>query len=207
MHDETNIHHSLAETGREISNDISRLSDAQLLNRIWEDNDRRAYKFLIDRYLKPLWRLATNILNDQAEAEDVIQEVFMGLWQKKLDWDEKGSAQFTTWLYRAVLNKCIDIKRKRVSRKTTTVEIPAIIKDSRPHSEEILQNKQKRHRVKDALSELPDTQRRAMHLFYYEDWKIEDIARHMGTSIDSVKALLKRGRQAVKGSLTAAGSL
>lgn len=179
------------------------LSDAVLLGRIYDEDDKQAYKLLLDRYLKPLWRLAANILNDHSEAEDVIQEVFMGLWHKKLDWDAKGDAQFTTWLYRVVLNKCIDIKRKK-SRQTVSIEIPQMTRDQRPHSEDILAKKQEIRSVKDALVLLPESQRRAMHLFYYEECKLEDIADHMRISVDAVKSLLKRARQNLKSDLVQA---
>ena len=106
------------------SNNISTLSDSALLVRIFENNDERAYEILIDRYLQPLWRLASNILHDGSEAEDVIQDVFAMLWHRKLDWDSQGDAKFTSWIYRVVLNKCIDVKRKKQRQALSGKDIP-----------------------------------------------------------------------------------
>jgi RNA polymerase sigma-70 factor (ECF subfamily) len=172
--------------------------DYALLHRVYHHHDQRAYAALVERYLNPLWRLANSALRDSTEAEDVIQEVFAQLWDKKLDWDEKGDAQFTTWLYRVTINKCIDFKRKKANRPLDSQAIPAQYEDQKPDSEAMLGQKQKARTIREALEQLPDTQRRAMYLFYYKEHSLERIAEKMETSINAVKSLLKRGRQGVK---------
>ncbi|MAS86593.1 MAG: hypothetical protein CMH30_01240 [Micavibrio sp.] len=170
-------------------------TDSALLNRIHSTQDKAAYKALVNRYLQPLWRLASNILHDKSEAEDIIQDVFAQLWHATPDWDGKGEASFKTWLYRVTLNKCIDVKRKKAHQTLNAESALSVIKDSRDSSEDMLHQKQNARMVREAVKRLPKTQQQALHLFYFQEKSIEDIAAEMDTSIDAVKSLLKRGRQ------------
>jgi RNA polymerase sigma-70 factor (ECF subfamily) len=170
-------------------------TDSALLNLIHTTQDKIAYKALVNRYLQPLWRLASNILNDKSEAEDIIQDVFAQLWHTTPDWDDKGEASFKTWLYRVTLNKCIDVKRKKSRQALNADTALAFIKDSRASSEEMLHQKQNAKRLRAIVKRLPKTQQQALHLFYFQEKSIEDIAVEMDASIDSIKSLLKRGRQ------------
>jgi len=85
--------------------DFSKHTDEVLLALI-RDDDQQAFKALYDRYWTPLWSYARNAMADSDDAEDIVQELFMALWEKR------GSLQINTslkaYLFRATLNKVID---------------------------------------------------------------------------------------------------
>tara|TARA_Y100001001_G_scaffold164688_1_gene198076 strand:- start:2830 stop:3522 length:693 start_codon:yes stop_codon:yes gene_type:complete len=180
----------------------ARQEDAALLALIAKGDDR-AFQEIVDRYIQPIWRLASNILNDRHEAEDVVQDVFMMLWDKDINWQANG-AKFSTWLYRVVLNKCIDIKRKKSRQHLSDIDIPKLFEDERPDSHARLSEKQTSDSLLRAIETLSAPQQKALKLFYFEDLSLAQIAERMETTLDSVKSLLKRGRNCLKTTLNEA---
>ena len=85
--------------------------DLALLDRIGR-GDGAAARAMVDRKLPRLLRLATRMLGDSSEAEDVAQESFVRLWRQAGRW-RPGAARFDTWLHRVALNLCYDRLRKR----------------------------------------------------------------------------------------------
>ena len=88
-----------------------RQSDEELLALIgW--GDAKAIRLMIQRKLPRLLALAVRMIGDKGDAEDVVQEAFLRVWQQASSW-RSGDASFDTWLYRVTLNLCYDRLRKR----------------------------------------------------------------------------------------------
>ena len=75
--------------------------------------DAQAFQQLVDTGIDRVLAVARRTLGDEAEAEDVAQEVFLRLWRQAEKW-QGGRAQVSTWLYRVTVNACID--RLRVAK-------------------------------------------------------------------------------------------
>ena len=82
--------------------------------------ERQAVSALVNRYSPGVLALATRMLADRAEAEDVTQETFIRAWKALPTWEPR--AKFSTWLHRVALNLCYDRLRKR--RESTVAELP-----------------------------------------------------------------------------------
>jgi len=163
--------------------------------------DELAFRTLVERHAVLVRRLALNVVRDEQEAEDVAQEAFVSAWKNRHAW--RPEARFTTWLYRIAMNKAID--RYRTRRATPqTDEVIAHIADrdicaaDTPEQHESLERKQSSSTLLSALDTLPITQRTALKLFYFDEMDVAEIASVMATSQQSVRSLLKRGRQALK---------
>ena len=157
-------------------------SDDSLLARMRAD-DTAAYRLLVERHIDRAFGLALRVLKNSADAEDVTQEAFVKAWQKRHDWQE-GRAKFSTWLYRVIVNACIDQLRGPKGENLEDVAEP------RDESEDAVSDK--------ALSRLPAPQRAAITLSYHEGLSNKEIAEVMGTSLFAVESLLKRGRQRLR---------
>ena len=169
-------------------------SDEELIEAI-RAGDKHAYQILVKRYLGKIWRLAVSILHNEAEAEDAVQDVFLSLWQSIGKWDPAGQARFSTWIYRVSFNKCIDIKR---ARKPTVSDDQAPEKATEENAYDHMLQNEISDKISVLLSELPETQRMAMLLYYYEELSVDEISAKLETSEQSVRSLLKRGRKALK---------
>lgn len=170
------------------------MSDEDLVGLIIK-GDKQAYQILVQRYLNKIWRLSMSILKDEQEAEDAVQDVFLTLWKSLKTWDPQGKAKFSTWIYRVSFNKCIDIKRKH--KPSTGAEDNDIVSKDQTQYQELLQ-KQLSEKLTSILKHLPDSQRSALLLFYYEELSVKEISVKLDRSEQSIRSLLKRGRATLK---------
>lgn len=160
-------------------------------------NDAAAVEVMVERKLPRLLSLATRMLGDRTEAEDVAQEAFLRIWRVAPDW-RRGEARFDTWLHRVVLNLCRDRLRKR---RETLVAEPPDLPDDRPGAEAGLLAAEDRRRVQHALAELPERQREAIVLQFYQELSNRDAAEVMGVSVEALESLLSRARRQLRASL------
>jgi len=170
--------------------------DAQLMSRI-AAGDQRALQALMQRHLGRTVRLAARVLGSTAAAEDVAQDAFIRVWKHADRWqdpDEAG-AKFSTWLYRIVLNLCIDEKRKKTFGNIDDVPEQA---DSTPDAERQMQRREQSARVQAALAELPERQRTAFVLCFYEDFSNREAADMLGISVKALESLLVRARKTLR---------
>jgi RNA polymerase sigma-70 factor (ECF subfamily) len=157
-------------------------------------NDAAAVKVMVGRKLARLLSLATRMLGDRTEAEDVAQEAFLRIWRVAPNW-RSGEAKFDTWLHGVALNLCRDRLRKR--RETLVAEPPDLL-DDRPGAEAGLLVAEDQRQVQHALAELPERQREAIVLQYYQELSNRDAAEVMGVSVEALESLLSRARRQLR---------
>lgn len=84
--------------------------DEDLINRL-AANDEAAFRQLVERHIDRAFAIALRILGSRADAEDVVQDSMLKVWTHRGQW-QHGRAKFSTWLYRVVTNRCIDLYRQ-----------------------------------------------------------------------------------------------
>ncbi|GAB3120422.1 sigma-70 family RNA polymerase sigma factor [Novispirillum itersonii] len=167
--------------------------DDVLLARMKAD-DAAAYRVLVERHVDRAFALALRMLGNRADAEDVAQDALIKAWVHRHDWQE-GRARFSTWLYRVVVNRCIDLRRRPVGACLDDVPEP---EDDARSAEQTLHRRQVFDRLGHAISLLPEQQRAALTLAYFEEMANAEIAAVLGTTVKAVESLLKRGRQTLR---------
>jgi RNA polymerase sigma-70 factor (ECF subfamily) len=172
--------------------------DEDLVRRVGE-GDKRAAAELVRRHLPRMVGLARRMLGDAAEAEDVAQEVFLRVWKHAASW-KPGQAKFETWMHRVAMNLCLD-RLRRGSRNGGEVSPEA--PDATASATRALDDKQRRDRVRDALQVLPERQRAALVLCYYQDRTNIEAAEILNVSVDALESLLSRARRSLKTELAA----
>jgi RNA polymerase sigma-70 factor (ECF subfamily) len=186
----TSVLFNASQTSPEVT--VASLDD-HLIERM-RQNDEGAYRLLVERHIDRAYGLALRILRSPADAEDVAQEAFVKAWIHRDNW-QAGRAKFSTWLYRVIVNGCIDLQRKPRNEWIDQVPEPA---DNAEDCVTSIQKRQIYGRLEAAVDRLPDQQRTAVLLSYYEDMSNAEIADVMGTTISATEALLKRGRQRLR---------
>ncbi|WP_408526646.1 RNA polymerase sigma factor [Paraburkholderia fungorum] len=174
--------------------------DAELLARIGQQ-DPAAVRSLVARKLPRLLALATRMLGDRAEAEDVAQEVFVRIWKQASRWKE-GGARFDTWVHRVALNLCYD--RLRGRREDPHAGLPDEADPAAP-PDAALEARGENQRVRAALAALPARQREALILNYYQEMSNIDAAALMGITVDALESLLARARRNLRAQLAGSG--
>jgi RNA polymerase sigma-70 factor (ECF subfamily) len=161
--------------------------------------DHGAFRQLVDRHVDRAVALAQRIVGSRAEAEEVVQEAFLRVWTTAPRWNPEG-AMFRTWFSRVLTNLCIDRRRRpRHAALDETHDPP----DERPNAAESLAADEEAGRVRAAMARLPDRQRAALALCYFDEMGNQEAATALGVTVGALESLLVRGRKALKDALQA----
>lgn len=167
-------------------------SDSTLLL-LYAAGDSAAAATLMARLAPAVLGMSYRILNDRAEAEDVVQEAMIRLWRIAPDWDA-GRAQVSTWLYKVALNLCRDRLR---ARRTVGMPDGFDVADDAPSAAQGLLEQARVDALQAALTTLSDRQRQAVVLRHIEGLANPEIAEIMGVSVEAVESLSARGKRAL----------
>lgn len=152
--------------------------------------DDAAFTQLVDKYKRRVLFTAYRYVGDASASEDLAQEVFIKVWQKAGSFKHKSL--FSTWLYRIVVNHCLNYRAKQ--KRIKTVRLDEQIPDSSVGSEERLEKERQSRIVREAVSKLPKRQRMALILSRFEGKTYKEIAEVMGVSLSSVESLIFRAK-------------
>ena len=183
----------LAPDSAPVTADVVYDEDSELLDRL-ATGDEVAFRMLVERHIDRAYAIALRIVGNAADAEDVVQDTMLKIWSHRGRW-QHGRAKFSTWLYRVVSNRCIDLRRKPRNENVETVPEVA---DGQPGAVEIIERNELNGMLELAMQRLPEQQRIAVILSYHENMSNGEIAQVMDTTVAAVEALLKRGRQQLR---------
>ncbi|MGK5111961.1 MULTISPECIES: sigma-70 family RNA polymerase sigma factor [unclassified Geodermatophilus] len=180
--------------------------DADLLLRV-RAGDGAALEELYLRYSRPAFALARRILADDALAEDVLQEVFLGVWRDPAAYDhDRGS--LSSWLMGLVHHEAVDAVRREEAhrRRLGRADDPAGEPASGGDVEEDVWGRIVAARVRAALGALPDAQREALTLAYYGGYTQREVAALTRAPLGTVKTRMLAGMRRLREDLgTVAG--
>lgn len=172
--------------------------DTALMQRVAR-GDHAAFRLLTDKYLRHAVTMAYRVLFDRTEAEDVAQEAFLRVWQHAGRWRPDGGASFRTWLNRVVINLSID--RRRKPRMAVLDDQPEPIDEDGATPYEARLAQETGDRVAAALQKLPERQRAAILLCFWEGEGNIAAAEALGVSIGALESLLVRAKRALRDDL------
>lgn len=171
---------------------VEKISDEKLMSRV-TNGDQSAYAELVNRHMKPVFRLSYSLLRDTGKAEDITQDTFFTLWESADKW--KPSGQLKSWLFRIARNKSID----EIRRRKDHVDIDkTAIKDEQKSPYNHVIDHQLTSIINDHLKELPGRQREAITLVHFLECTNIEAAEAMEISIEALESLLSRGRKKLK---------
>ena len=168
--------------------------------------DSSALAALYDRHARAIYSLALRILTDAAEAEDVVQDVFTQAWRQATRYDA-SRAPVVGWLMIMTRARSLDRLRRRRARIATTEMDPATPhpKDPDVDQETLAITAEQADRLRGALRDLPDGQRAAIELAYYEGLSQSDIAERLQQPLGTVKTRIRTGLLKLRDALAGRG--
>lgn len=164
-----------------------RLTDDELMLLV-QKKDLDALKELYARYERLTYSMAMKILRNSQEAEEVVQDVFIKIWNKSTLYDSSRGQKFSSWLLRVCHNTAIDKLKRRRGANLLDVENLASIPDIRIDLDNELEMKSLKNRIKEALRKLPEEQREIIELLYFEGFTQSEVAEGMGIPLGTVKS-------------------
>lgn len=156
--------------------------------------DAGGCRVLMQRHLGKLHALASRLLGNAADADEVCQDAFLRAWKQAPGW-QTGGARFSTWLHQVVLNLCRDRLRGRREQVSSSA-LDALVDGHDP--EQRASARDSAAHVRDAVRELPERQRDALLLVHFQGLSNIEAARIMEVSVDALESLLARARRSLK---------
>ena len=145
---------------------------------------------LVEMYKDNIYAAAFNICKSAADAEDVVQDTFLQYYMTKKEFDDEKHIRY--WLLRVAINKAKNIQSSFRRKKEMSLEdYVETLTFETPESRELFEE----------VMKLPEKYRVVIHLFYYEDYSIKEIAKILRVTESSVKVRLSRGRAKLKDAL------
>ena len=149
--------------------------------------DTKEYERLVNLYLGSIYRVALNGCTGSSDAEDVVQNTFVKLWERKDAFPDDDYAR--KWLIRVAVNECKSLWRTAWHRKTTYLK--------EAEKEPVFSTPEKSD-LYYAVRELSVKYRQIVHLYYFEEYSVKEIAEIMKLSETAVQTRLLRARQQLK---------
>ena len=172
-----------------------------------QSGDGDAFRLLVERHSRNVFRLAYRMTGNEQDAEDVVQETFLRAYKQLHNYEARSS--FATWLYRIASNYSLDLirmrKRHNDRREPAAPEgerdVFETIPANAPGPDRLVFSGQVQQRVNDAMNELSEQERAAFVLRHYEGLSIDEIGRMLGTSINATKHSIFRAVQKLRRAL------
>lgn len=184
----------------------------------WEDHSlslalregsEEAYEALLSRFQQPVYALALRLLNDQSDAADVVQEVFLKVFRNIGNF--RGQSSLKTWIYRITVNEAHNARRWFFRHRKREVELDdepetarslkEVLPDSSRSPFDVVLDGEQHSMIEAALERINPTFREAVVLRDLVDLSYEEIADVLGLSLGTVKSRILRGREALRGEL------
>jgi RNA polymerase sigma-70 factor, ECF subfamily len=161
--------------------------------RACQQGDREAFRLLFEGYKDRVFSIASYSLGDESAADDITQQIFVKLFDRINQF--RGDSEFATWLYRLVINSCLDERRR--TRRLQPVEEFTPMKDTgrRKPPEARYERREIAGSVRIAICELKPKMRLPIILKYIEGLSYEEISNVLGCSKGTVASRLNRAHK------------
>ena len=178
------------------TDDITLLSDNELIEKIVKANDTHLFAVLYDRHVSLVYNKCYGFANSKEEAQDLTHDVFIKLFVKLRTF--KGTSKFTTWLYSFTYNFCVNyVTRNNYKKNEKNFEDEISDNSDEIDSTEEVLFEMKTEKLKKALNLIDPHEKMILLLKYQDDFSIAEISEALEIGDSAVKMRLKRAREKV----------
>ena len=158
-----------------------------------------SFNHLMDKYKVRLYWLIRRMVNDHSDTDDILQEVFIKVWQKLGEFREESNLY--TWLYRIAVNQTLNFLSRANKHKTLRIEDePEAI--NKGTGIDYVNGDEITARLEKAIVLLPERQRLVFNMRYYDEMTYEQMSEVLGTSVGALKASYHHAVRKVENFLT-----
>ena len=155
--------------------------------------DRKAFESLYERTSSKLFGVCLRILGERAEAEEVLQDVYLTIWRKAGMYDAQRASP-VTWLAMIARNKSIDrLRGMRMDRATDPIDFGAELADDGAGVAALAELRSEGQRLHNCMDELSGEQRSAIRVAFFEGCTYEELAARSQTPLGTIKSWIRRG--------------
>lgn len=174
--------------------------DQELIEQV-KKGDKTAFKSIYSRFSQVTYNLALRILKDKEDAEEVVQEIFLQIWNKAYSYDP-GRGAVSTWVVNIARSRSID-KLRTVGYRNKNVEInEEKVNSNADLSRTIEDRDESKNVIRQALDSLPDKQRIAIELVYFGGLTHIEAAEELEEPVGTIKTRIRLGVMKLKDKIT-----
>ena len=166
-------------------------TDQELIDRI-KEKDKDALREIYSRFSQTVYNLAYRMLRDREDSEEVVQEIFLQVWNKA-DTYERGRGAVSTWIINIARSRSIDRLRKLGYRDKNTELDEERLNSTTDFSRIIEDREEKTSVISKALNTLPENQRAVIELVYFEGYTHTEAAQLLKEPVGTIKTRLRLG--------------
>jgi RNA polymerase sigma-70 factor (ECF subfamily) len=161
-------------------------SDIELVERV-RGGDDEAFRILVERHSRSIYRSAFRITGNAADADDVVQETFLRSYRALGSFDARAS--FTTWLHRIAINCSLDLidSRKRRDHRINDGEDLSLLVSPDASPDRVALGTEMQRAIAAAMAQLTGNERTAFVLRHFEGMPLEEIGQILGTRLNATK--------------------
>ena len=174
-----------------MNNKYSSINEKELLPKI-ADKDEEAFSELYKRFSQVVYNLSYRVVKNKSDAEEVVQKVFVQIWNKAENYDQ-GRGAVSTWIMNITRSRAIDkIRSLKKTRNNISMD-DTFLQFISPKGFIIEDAKEKREIIKEALSKIPPEQKTVVETIYFEGYTHSEAADYLDIPIGTVKTRLRLG--------------
>ena len=172
------------------------MTDEELVSKIISSNDTKLFGILYDRFSKSIYNKCYSFVNNEDEAKDLTQDIFLKLFVKLSSF--KGKSKFSTWVYSFTYNHCVNYVTRNPIKKHEVRLVDTYKIDNYSEEIEMIDDDDDDYlgeKLNIALEKISVDDRSILLLKYQDDLTIKNLMQHFGISSSAVKMRIKRARE------------
>ena len=162
----------------------------------FKNGDLDAFQKIYNSYCKPLYRFALSYMKDTFDAEEIVQDVFLKVWEKRAEVDEHKS--FKSYLYRITINKIFNELKHRVVKRKYEHQLLNVDQITYETPESKIQFQELNSKIEHLLSKLPEQQRSIFIMSRWQGLTNAEIAQNLNLSVRTVENQVYRAAKFIK---------
>lgn len=151
------------------------------------------YDALYSGFLPILLKVALNVVHDMETAEEICQEAFIRLFERKIPFSKEEEVRF--WLIRVVKNLSLNVFRKRKNEAAAVEKLQQIHRSAAPSAEELFSAEEEKRRFRESVDSLPDKWKEVLILKEFGEMNYKEIAKTLRISESNVKVRVFRAKE------------
>ena len=157
--------------------------------------NKQTYAHIINKYKNPLYATILRMTKNPHDAQDLVQEAFIKVYQQLGKYDNTGS--FSSWLYRVAINHCMDeFRKKRYKMKQVEIDEGTVV--NADHPEVIFLKKEKSRQLERLIATLPEDERMIILLRYVNELSYQEISELVDAPLSTVRNKLHRAKKKMR---------